>query len=216
MSFILKTFNMELRHDEIYWGNDGKRYLYEEDLPEGVGLESAFDEITVVVRPMGECTSNKLYDYVKEHTTKGAVSLTQLYNRLNGNGNQNIFLSYDPLGTSNFKKFLENVYLTGYSGVITESKQAEILAESKMLFRMSYKIESSAYRYVYEFYRYDEGRVMVKLYQANYDASTNTYTPVSTPVSDFYISNFAFRKIVNNFVKLLNVEMIDAEQGYPD
>ena len=85
-----------------------------------------------------------------------------------------------------------------------------------MLFRMSFKLESSAWRYVYEFYRYDDNRVMVRLYQATYDATTNTYTQKTTPVSDFYISNFAFRKMVNNYVSLMNVETIDKEVGYPE
>jgi hypothetical protein len=85
-----------------------------------------------------------------------------------------------------------------------------------MLFRMSYKIESSAYRYVYEFYRYSEGKVMVRLYQADYDAATNTFSKIASDVSDFYISNFAFRKIVGNFENLLNVKMIDKEAGYTE
>ncbi len=210
------VYRMYLNHEEVYWGNDGKRYEYEDDVPEGVGIESDFDEITVVVSPMGDCTPNKLVDYINKHTSSGLVSLTQLYNKHTGDGKNNVFLANDPLGTSNFKKLLENIYLTGYSGVISEGEQAKILASNAMVFRMSYKIESSADRYVYEFYRYDEGRVMVRLYQASYNDETNTYSAPTTAVSDFYISNFAFRKIVTNFVKLLNVEMIDQEVGYPE
>ncbi len=208
-------YQMNLIHEDVYWGTDGKRYEYEEDVPDGVGIESTFDEITVVVTPEGDCTPNKLTEYVNQNTATGFVSLSQLYNKLTGDGNHQIFSAYDPLGTSNFKKLLENIYLTGYSGVISPSEQEEIRANNKMLFRMSYKIESSAYRYVYEFYRYGEGKVMVRLYQADYDAETNTFSKVAGDVSDFYISNFAFRKIVSNFNALLNVEIIDKEAGYP-
>ncbi len=209
-------YQMNLIHEDVYWGSDGKRYEYEEDVPDGVGVESTFDEITVVVTPSGECTPNKLTEYVSQNTSTGFVSLTQLYNKLNADGNYQIFAAYDPLGTSNFKKLLENIYLTGYSGVISPSEQEEIRKNNEMLFRMSYKIESSAHRYVYEFYRYAEGRVMVRLYQADYDATTNTYSKIAGDVSDFYISNFAFRKIVSNFSDLLNVKMIDKEVGYPE
>ena len=210
------VYRMYLNHDDVYWGKDGLRYEFEADVPDGVGIESVYDEITVVVDPMGECTPNKLIDYVNNYTTTGVVSLSQLYNKTMGDGKHNIFSSYDPIGTSNFKKFLENIYLTGYSGVVSPEDQEKILLESPMLFRMSYKIESSASRYVYEFYRYSEGRVMVRLYQASYDDQTNSYSNMTTAVSDFYISNFAFRKIINNFLNLLNVEMIDKEIGYPN
>ena len=57
---------------------------------------------------------------------------------------------------------------------------------------------------------------MVRLYQANYDAATNTYSNIASDVSDFYISNFAFRKIITNFQNLMNAEMIDKEVGYPE
>ncbi len=213
---LVGIYQMNLNHEDVYWGNDGKRYEYEKDIPDGVSLESTFDEITVVVKPYGECTPNKLTEYISEKTTTGMVSLTQLYNKLTGDGKHNIYSANDPLGTSNFKKLLENIYSTGYSGVIPLEEQAKIVSENKMLFRMSYKIESSAYRYVYEFYRYAENRVMVRLYQADYDAATNTYSKETTAVADFYISNFAFRKIVNNFTELLNVKMIDKEVGYPE
>ena len=209
-------YQMNLIHEDVYWGTDGERYEYEEDVPDGIGIESTFDEITVVVKPVGECTPNKLTDYVIGNTTTGFVSLSQLYNKLTADGNYQIFSAYDPLGTSNFKKFLENIYLTGYSGVVSPDEQKEILANNDMLFRMSYKIESSAYRYVYEFYRYSEGKVMVRLYQADYDAATNTFSKIASDVSDFYISNFAFRKIVSNFENLLNVKMIDREAGYTE
>jgi len=218
-SDVKGLYQMGLQHDNIYIGTDNRRYVNEESIPEGVGVQSIFDEITVNVTPKGECTPSKLTEYMAERNNgSDFVSLTELYNKLTGDGNKNIYAGYDPLGTSNFKKLLENIYSTTYSGVIPEGEQSKILEKNKMLFRMSFKIpESSAWYYVYEFYRYDDGRVMVKLYQASYEADTNTYTPKEfTVVSDFYISNFAFRKIVNNFISLLNVEIIDMEVGYPE
>jgi hypothetical protein len=36
----------------------------------------------------------------------------------------------------------------------------------------------------------------------------------STAVSDFYISTYGFKKIVNNFIHLMNGEEFDLESGY--
>jgi hypothetical protein len=35
-------------------------------------------------------------------------------------------------------------------------------------------------------------------------------------VCDFYITTFAFKKLVNNYVYLLNGEVVDESVGYPD
>ena len=208
---IKGAYDMDLIHTDIYVGTDNKGYTSEDKMPQGVGTQSVFDEIIVKVTPRGECTANKLVDYVATLPSQsGFVSLTELYG---GSGNR---LGYDSAGTSNFKKLLESIYFTGYSGIVEPEEQDTILSECKMLFRMSYKLESNPKRYVYEFYRYSEGAVLVKLYLANYDSSTGEYTGAASDVSDFYISNFAFRKMVNNFVSLLNVEIIDKEAGYPD
>lgn len=209
------VYQMTLDKNTVYWSTAGERYGVKENVPEGVTAEP-FDEIRVNVKPFGECTPNKLTQYIDERTTTGMVSLTELYNRLTGDGNYNVYSGYDPLGTSNFKKLLENIYLTGYSGVISPEEQDDILKTGKMVFRMSYKLDSETQRYVYEFYRYSESRVMVRLYLADYNAATNEYSNVRNSVSDFHISNFALRKIVNNFKALMNLEMIDKELGYPE
>ena len=214
------AYDMYLNHQNIRVGSDGGRYTDKHTIPDGINVIANFDEINVSVYPVGDCTPNRLTQYMAERNNgSGFVSLTELYNKLTGNPNENKYAGYDPLGTSNFKKFIENIYYTTYSGVVSPEKQEEILATSPMLFRMSYKLSApnaSAYRYVYEFYRYSDSRVLVKLYQASYDKTTGTYSERSTPVADFYISNFAFQKIVNNFVAVLNLQQIDKEEGYID
>jgi hypothetical protein len=69
---------------------------------------------------------------------------------------------------------------------------------------------SSAYPYVYEFYRIDDRRVMVSVYRLGTDGVH------INEVSDFFISIFAFKKMVRNFVNLLNGAEINVDSGYGD
>jgi hypothetical protein len=39
---------------------------------------------------------------------------------------------------------------------------------------------------------------------------------VGDGVSDFYISKFAFKKIVRGFISILNAEDVDSDVGYPE
>jgi len=207
-------YEMEILHKDVYWGSDQKRYPDKNNMPSNVTVQSTFDEIHVSVTPKGECSDNALIGYIEAHGYESG-SLTTLYKEV-ADGGKDVYLGYDPHATSNFKKLLGVIYSTGYSGIVSEAEQREILASSEMLFRMSYKIGQKPYRYVYEYYRFDDQRVLVKLYKASYDESSNTYTQIGGAVSDFYISNFAFRKIVKNFVNLLDVKDIDREVGYPE
>lgn len=200
-------YDMRLDHRTIYIGSDNKGYLKP---PSGVSY-SEFDEITVVVTPEGECTPNALTNYIAE---KGYsfVSLTELYDQLVGGGKQT-FAGYDALGTSNFKEFIETLYFTTYAGVVPADDQSDIVKDNPMLMRMSFTLSSSGWPYVYEFYRYDDRCVMVRIYQESYNEATGEYTR-TTPVSDFYISTFAFKKLVNHFVDVLNTVDIDKENSY--
>ena len=51
---------------------------------------------------------------------------------------------------------------------------------------------------------------MVRLYEE--DGEGNMLQ--SAAVSDFYISTYGFKKIVNNFLSLMNGEQFDIESGY--
>ncbi len=201
-------YDMQLDHKTVYWTSDNHRYTAK---PEGISY-SEFDEITVKVTPFGTLTPTKLTDYMQANSYD-FVSLTEFYNMAVLGGGNN-YVRYDPFGTSNFKELIENIYFTSYSGVIPGEEQAQIVANSPMIFRMSFKLSSSAWRYVYEFYRYDDNRVMVRVYQASYDSATHAYTQKTTPVSDFYISTFSAKKIISNFRGVLNGVDIDKETAY--
>ena len=78
------------------------------------------------------------------------------------------------------------------------------------MMKMSVQLDRQAYSYTYDFHRVDDRRIMVTLYRT--DAEGNR---VSEAVSDFYISTFAFKKIVRAFFDVLNLKTVDNEVGYP-
>ena len=61
------------------------------------------------------------------------------------------------------------------------------------------------YDYVYEFYKYSDNEVLVRVYRQNRDSGTIRVGEVS----DFYISNFAFKKLVSAYCALLNGERLN-------
>ena len=67
--------------------------------------------------------------------------------------------------------------------------------------------------YKYSFYRLDDRRVMVSLTKYETDEKGNVIKEIGE-VSDFYISTFAFKRIVNQYIALLNGQKIDESIGY--
>ena len=70
----------------------------------------------------------------------------------------------------------------------------------------------SSYCYAYEFYRVSDRRVVVKIYKENMVDGTKIQE-----VSDFYISTFSFKRIVNAYMTILEKGTVDNEGAvYPD
>jgi hypothetical protein len=164
-----------------------------------------------------ECTLTVFDRYLRENRYANAT-LAEVYNyNYTGNKDTNIYIGNDTYGTAYYKEVMELLYLTQYEGSLTAEEQEAGLLSGNLL--MSFKVtlrageypNASAYPYNYEFYRIDDRRVMVRLYQSATDGHA-----VTPPVSDFYISSFAFKKIVTGFISLLNTEELDPEAAYPD
>ena len=101
------------------------------------------------------------------------------------------------------------IYYTGVLSDLTEAEKDEIKSGTPMM-SMSVLLDSKAYYYTYDFHRVDDRRIMVTLYES--DEKGNQ---LSEEVSDFYISSFAFKKIVRGFFDVLNAKDVDPEVGYP-
>ena len=118
----------------------------------------------------------------------------------------------ESLGSSYFRELLLMLYCTDYEGMLTEEEQTAARDLNKRLLRMELKMTSSQNSYVFEFYAIDSVRTMVSIHRENPNGDVTL-----GPVSDFYISSFAFRKIVKNgFFDLLNGVKIDGDTAYGD
>lgn len=145
------------------------------------------------------------------------ATLTDLYNKHYGYSDDHYVAdSLDSVGTSNFKTAVESLFLTAYHGVLTEEEKALVLSEGselEYLMRIGLSIEDGAKTayYGYEFYRISDRKIMVVLYET--DAAGNKI--YGTTVGDFYITTFAFKQIVDQFVGLLNCVDLEADGAYP-
>lgn len=138
----------------------------------------------------------------------GYIRMCKIYGRAMGvNGIPG--LKTDTYGTANFKSVLNVIFNTSYTGRVSEQEQIEG-AEREVLMRMSFKVNESdpINRYVYEFRRLDDRRVMVTLYKENAAGVRQS------EVSDFYVSTFAFKKIARSFTQFINGETVDGDVGY--
>ena len=180
------------------------------------------DALGVYVTAQGECTPNKYTQFVSDpknqaYVYNGGTSLKVLYERAgNASPEEHKAALPDSLGASCFKDAMRMMYYTSYVDILPESERGLKPGSEKLVMRMTLEIEdgtpnASPYTYVYEYYRIDDRRILVSMYQQN-----SSGVAVTEAVSDFYISTFAFKKIVSNFVGLLNAEVINTDIGYPD
>jgi hypothetical protein len=125
----------------------------------------------------------------------------------------------DTAGTSYFRDLCESLFATKYTGTLTEEEQAMADGLSPLM-RITVRLnsehpDSKGKFFAYEFYRIDDRRVMVRLFNVNSKGEVVTEGNV-TDAKDFYISTPAFKKIVSHYFALLNAGEIDADKPYSD
>lgn len=173
------------------------------------------------------CAETLLREILAENGYK-VTTLTDIYNETLKNEEGVLYnslgdalyskSSYDTAGVGYFREIMGILYATGYQGTLTPEEQEATLASSPLLMRISLKLDlkkapnASENTYVYEFYRCDDRRIMVRLYEI--DKEGNVFN--GKDVTDFYVSTFAFKKIVGNYFALLNGQRFDSETAYPD
>ncbi len=175
-----------------------------------------FDRIKVSVTPSGDCTPNMLTQLMKENN-QTAYSLDELYKHTVKDQDRHDAYFPDTLGTTYFKEFILSMFYVDFEDSVDKAEQDFAVEKCKMLMKFSIKIDTDKdgddtdeNYYTYEFYRTADRRVVVRLYEE--DGNGNMLQ--SSAVSDFYISTYGFKKIVNNFVSLMNGEEFDLESGY--
>ncbi len=209
------SYNMIVAHDTAYRLGDGKLQIG------GVAPENyidSFNTITVNVTPGAGGTETVLKELAGT-LGRPTITLDTLYEyTIRDEKKLDMYLP-DSFGSTYFKEFMLGLFYVNQEGAVNENKQNEVLSGGKRLMKFSMKIDTDkdgerddeGY-YIFEFYQFPgEEKLLVSLYQVDNDGNRKTDS-----VSDFYISRFAFKRIVSSFVSLVNGKEFELGEGYPE
>lgn len=219
MDDVFGSYDFELLQKEVYVGKWEGRYQYSSTYFEGAQSAIKFD--VNVTEGEGSMTNTELSKFLAENNTN-KCSLFNFYNKTLGlvatETEDPRFLpqSVTSVAVNNFQSAFQVMFLSYYIGSLTEEEQ-EAAFDTQKLMTFEVKLRDDVnnakpYYYVYDFYRLDDRRVMVATYQRRNDGSIVD----NAVVSDFYISTSTFKKIVGNWVNVLNCVDADGEMAYPD
>ena len=209
------SYNMIVAHDTAYrLGNGGLQIG-------GVAPESyidSFNTITVNVTPGAGGTETVLKELAAS-LGRPTITLDTLYEyTIKDEDKLDLYLP-DSFGSTYFKEFMLGLFYINQEGAVDENKQNEVLSGGKRLMKFSLKIDTDKDKerddegyYIFEFYQFpEEEKLLVSLYQIDKNGNKKTES-----VSDFYISRFAFKRILSSFVSLVNGEEFELGEGYPE
>ena len=110
-------------------------------------------------------------------------------------------IGFDYLGEAYFRDVLYAIYSTGYSGILAEG-EADRAREREAVMSLSFGVTGSNRNIVYNFYYTEYGRVAVEI---NDGANKPCH---------FYVTNHAFKGIVNAIYDLVNGNIVEINAGY--
>ncbi len=203
------NYTFEFEHTPLYIQGD---YAYPVK-PES-GSYSEYDKIDVTVKSLSDRRTDTLFSNILDSLSTDSekvdfFGLANIYNVAGGNSPEtDIMQGNDTLGTASMKEMLRMLYSTYYLGVLSPEQQAKASEDNKLMELTIDLGEKSDYTYRYEFFRIEDRTIMVSLYRVD------SVGDRLEAVSDLYISDFAFKKLVSGFVSLLNGEVINADKAY--
>ena len=209
MEDLKGEYTFSLSFDKVYCGYVDSKYVVSDEPFEG---SSPIEEerVNVTVSPDAFDTELK-----RLMTSSGSdsYSLIALYNQTMGDGFSTVYYpnTNDPMGPACFNDVYEILQMSRYQGMLTEEEQAAAYEREKIL-TIRIKVTTGDY-YNYDFHRLDDRRIMVALYRTDSDGNK---LDNGMQVSNFYVTTFAFKKIVGNYINLLDGKSIDAVVGYPE
>ena len=187
--------------------------------PVNIQVDKDNSRMYLLVAPGAVTFDNVLSNYMKQigMTPNGetAISLIRLYNELgpdkykDAENNGVSHIGNDYTGTHFFKELLGIMYSTLYAETYDEGAQEKIL-EGECLARLSFKLKGVTDKYVYEFYRASDRRVLVRICRETPEGVTKN------SVSDFSITTAVFKKIMGGFNALVNAGEVDTDMPYFD
>ena len=204
MEDLTGEYAFDVNFEKMYGGYVDGKYVIDDERFEG---SSTVDYENVVVTASGDAFDTAF----KQMFGTEPGNLATLYKETLGGGKN----EYYNNGTTNygaayFNAVYETLQLTRYLDCLSEEEQAIGFTKSRIM-RMHLKVEGKEYYYTYDFYRIDDRRIMVSLYRS--DEGGNKIESLGE-VSDYYITTFAFKKLVNQYIGILNGEDVDESLSY--
>ncbi len=197
-------YEFDLEHTPVYVVGDKGYY----EKPEGFEGDP-YDIISVTVNSLSDRRTDSLFSELISSTGSDFYGLTGIYNISGGaSAGTDIMADSDTLGTSQLKELLRMIYSTYCIGVLDEDAQSKANPSNKLMVLEFDLGNKSDHTYRYEFYRIEDRRIMVSISKIDSDGRA------SSAVSDLYISELAFRKLVSGFDSLLNGRVIDPDKVY--
>lgn len=204
MQDLSGEYDFEVLFKDAYGGYVNGQYVISEQQFEG---SSPIDQEVIKVKASDDAFDT---EFKKMFGTNWG-DLSTLYNNTLGDGNMTFYPgSRDTLGAAYFNSVYETLQLTRYQDYLTDEEQAEGFTKTRVM-RIHLNVEGKDYNYTYDFYRIDDRRIMVRFYRS--DADGNKIEQLGE-VSDYYISTFAFKKLVNHYIYLLNGKRVDESISY--
>lgn len=204
MQDLSGTYNFDVVFKEAYGGYVGDDYVIREEAFQG--SSPIEHEIVRVKAAEGSFET----EFTKMFGNEWG-DISTLYDHTIGGGKTAYYPgTNDTLGAAYFNSVYETLQLTRYFDYLTEDEQAVGLTGPRIL-RMHLRVDGKEYYYTYDFYRLDDRRIMVRFYRS--DADGNKIEHLGE-VSDYYVTTFAFKKLVNHYIYLLNGKEVDEGVSY--
>ncbi len=214
MTDLCGTYDFDVEYTTKYYAFADGKYIVSTEKEDGY---TAFEEEKVKVTVSDDAFSTTVKEYI-DYYGVSSFDMDTLYGYTLCGGTPTLYPgSTDLMGVAYFNTVYEILQLTRFEGTLTEEEKAEVREELRV-FSMEIEISKTKpgeqnYGYRYDFYRIDDRRVAVAI--SRVDENGNKVASQSD-ICDFYVSTFAFKKLVANYVALLNGEEIDAAVAYPD
>lgn len=204
MQDLSGTYNFDVVFKEAYGGYVGDDYVIREEAFQG--SSPIEHEIVRVKAAEGSFET----EFTKMFGNEWG-DISTLYDHTIGGGKTAYYPgTNDTLGAAYFNSVYETLQLTRYFDYLTEDEQTVGLTGPRIL-RMHLRVDGKEYYYTYDFYRLDDRRIMVRFYRS--DADGNKIEHLGE-VSDYYVTTFAFKKLVNHYIYLLNGKEVDESVSY--
>lgn len=206
MDDLKGTYSFNVMFEEMYGGYVDGKFVSREEQFTG---SSKYTRERIMVKASDDAFDTAFKDMFG---TKWG-DLASLYNNTMGDGETTLYPgSKQTLGASYFNSVYHILMLTTYLDCLDEDEQAAAFEKTKIM-SMDLGVVGKEYNYTYDFYRLDDRRIMVSLYRT--DPATGEKVERLGEVSDFYISTFAFKKLVNCYIHLLEGMKVDENISYP-